>query len=159
MKLINKELNECTFNIYVKSCSLSGSFYLVYSLMLSRDTSYVRNRLFILISLASALIMPLVVFQNIRPVNIQFFGKFLSDVFITASPGKCPHSNRVLALSDSFSYHPYNLFYRTIIFLVRLFADLLNLLILIGRQRKAGCRIIEYHDFNTADSRQWDIFS
>src|ERR1035437_5117881 len=61
------------------------AFYIVYSLLLSRDTSYSRNRAFVLLSLLSALILPFITFQTIKPLNIQLFGKFLSEVFVTAS--------------------------------------------------------------------------
>ena len=69
----------------IKSAVYMTAFYIVYSLLLSRDTSYTRNRLFILVSLLSALILPLITLQSIRPWNIKFFGKILSDVFVTAS--------------------------------------------------------------------------
>ncbi|MDO9580488.1 MAG: hypothetical protein Q7J06_07970, partial [Bacteroidales bacterium] len=61
------------------------AFYLIYLLMLSRDTTYGRNRIFILLSIVSALIFPLLTFQTIKPMDIQFFGKFLSEVFISGT--------------------------------------------------------------------------
>ena len=68
----------------VKVAVYLTAFYLVYSIMLSRDTSYGRNRAFILLSLASAMILPFFTLQTIKPMDIQFFGKLLSEVFITA---------------------------------------------------------------------------
>ncbi|HZY25763.1 MAG TPA: hypothetical protein VFE71_08050, partial [Bacteroidales bacterium] len=69
------------------------ALYLLYSILLSRDTSYGRNRAFILLSLLASLILPLITIQTLKPWNIQFFGKILSDVFITSAvnPGKAPH--------------------------------------------------------------------
>ena len=61
------------------------AFYLVYPLLLSRDTTYSRNRFFILISFALSLILPLISLQTAKPLEIQFFGKFLSEVFISAT--------------------------------------------------------------------------
>jgi hypothetical protein len=74
------------FIYMVKVAVYMIAFYFVYSIMLSRDTSYGRNRAFILLSLAAALFFPLITLQTIKPLNIQFFGKFLSEVFITANP-------------------------------------------------------------------------
>ena len=66
-----------------KAALYLSAFYLIYSILLSRDTSYSRNRAFILISLASAMILPNFTLQNIRTFDIQFFGKYLTDVFVT----------------------------------------------------------------------------
>ncbi len=126
------------------------AFYIVYSLLLSRDTSYGRNRIFILLSLAFAMILPLFTLQTIKPMNIQFFGRFLSEVFVTASGNG---SEKIS--SGSLAIGPLQLVYSIYIigvtvFVIKLFADLLNLLFLILRQKNSGCRIIRFHGFNTA---------
>ena len=77
------------FCVYMLKAALYlSAFYLIYSLLLSRDTSYSRNRVFILLSLACAMILPCFALQNIRLLDFQFFGKYLSDVLITASSGR-----------------------------------------------------------------------
>jgi TonB family protein len=126
------------------------AFYLVYSLLLSRDTYYGRNRAFILLSFILALILPSVNFHTLKPMGIQFFGRFLSDVFITAS-GNGSESNS----SESFAAVSLHLIYSVyilgvIVFSVKLLADLLNLLFLIVRQKNIGSRIIRFHGFNTS---------
>jgi TonB family protein len=126
------------------------AFYFVYSIMLSRDTSYRRNRAFILLSLASSLLLPLIVFQTIKPLNIQFFGKFLSEVFITANSD----GTKVLKSGSSGGsllqtiYSIYNI--GVIAFVIKLSIDLLNLLFLIIRHKNEGSRIIRFHGFNTS---------
>lgn len=70
------------------------AFYLVYLVMLSRDTSYGRNRAYILLSLAAGLILPLITIETIKPLNIQYFGKLLSEVFITAYSSETSLMNR-----------------------------------------------------------------
>ena len=134
----------------VKVAVYLSAFYLVYSLMLSRDTAYGRNRAFILISLVSAIIFPFITFQTVKPLDIQFFGKFLSEVFITASP----KGNGNLA-SDSSVPGPLQIIYTLYIigvvaFLVKLIIDLFNLFFLILRERSTGSKIIRFHGFNTA---------
>ena len=125
------------------------AFYLVYSLMLSRDTTYGRNRAFILLSLLMALVFPLITVQTIKPWNIQFFGKFLSEVFVTASAG----SAKTMSTAAS-SYGLLQVIYSVyiivaFIYIFKLIIDLINLVFLILRHRDAGSRIIRFHGFNT----------
>ena len=133
----------------IKSAVYMTAFYIVYSLMLSRDTSYTRNRLFIILSLLSALILPLITLQSIRPWNIKFFGKILSDVFVTASASSTKLS------SHDISYGLLNFIcsiYVIVvsIFIFKLIIDLLNLLFLILRHKDKGSRIIRFHGFSTS---------
>lgn len=134
----------------VKAAVYLIAFFLVYSIMLSRDTSYRRNRIFILLSLVSAMILPIFTLQTLRPMNIQFFGKLLSEVFITSTSGGSKSLNS-LALAGT----PLNVVYAiyvigVIVLVFKLLVDLLNLLFLIARQKSAGSRIIRFHGFNTA---------
>lgn len=126
------------------------ALYLLYSILLSRDTSYGRNRAFILLSLLASLILPLITLQTLKPWNIQFFGKILSEVFITAAvnPGKAPH--HIISLSGilQFIYLAYIIV--VIIFIFKLIIDVLNLLLLILRHRNEGSHIIRFHGFNTS---------
>jgi TonB family protein len=126
------------------------AFYIVYSLLLSRDTSYRRNRVFILLSLLSALILPFITFQTIKPLNIQLFGKFLSEVFVTASA----NTTKTLSTGTTATgilqtiYSIYIIV--AFIFIFKLLIDLINLLFLILRHRDQGSRIIRFHGFNTS---------
>ena len=126
------------------------AFYLVYSVFLSRDTSYIRNRIFIIMSFIIALLLPLIPFQTVKPLNIQFFGKFLSEVFITGTSNSNVNLN-----SAANSTGPLQLIYSiyligAIIFIIKLLTDLINLLFLILRRKSSGSRIIRFHGFNTA---------
>ncbi|HEX7492871.1 MAG TPA: M56 family metallopeptidase, partial [Bacteroidales bacterium] len=126
------------------------AFYFVYSIMLSRDTSYRRNRAFILLSLATSLLFPLIAFQTIKPLNIQFFGKFLAEVFITANSdgAKLLKSGSSGGSLLQTIYSIYNI--GVIVFVIKLSIDLLNLLFLIIRHKNEGSRIIRFHGFNTS---------
>jgi TonB family protein len=134
----------------VKSAVYMIAFYLVYSLLLSRDTTYGRNRIFILLSLLSSLILPLITLQTIKPWNIQFFGKFLSEVLITGSAGT---NKTVAAGSPSFGIFQtiYSIYVIVVsAFIFKLFVDLLNLFFLILRHKDEGSRIIRFHGFSTS---------
>ena len=126
------------------------AFYLVYSIMLSRDTSYGRNRIYILLSLLSALIFPLITLQTLKPWNIQFFGKILSEVFVTATANTNKALNHGMSLSGLLQmiYSIYIIV--AFIFISKLIIDLINLLFLIIRHRDEGSRIIRFHGFNTS---------
>jgi len=140
-----------TLFIYmVKTAAYMIAFYLVYSLMLSRDTSYVRNRVFILISLAASLILPLFTLHTLKPMNIQFFGKFLSDVFITAKSNGSETLASQTTIPELLQII-YTVYLGGVIVLtLKLFIDLLNLAFLIIRQKNVGSRIIRFHGFNTS---------
>jgi TonB family protein len=140
-----------TLFIYmVKVAVYLFAFYLVYSIMLSRDTSYSRNRIFILLSLGSALIFPLITLQTLKPLNIQFFGKFLSDVFVTATYNGTKVSNSVSS-GNGYLEMIYSIYIiGVIVFVVKLLIDLFNLMFLIIRQKDEGSRIIRFHGFNTS---------
>jgi len=126
------------------------AFYLVYSILLSRDTSYSRNRAFILISLLLALAFPLITLQTLKPWNIQLFGKLLSEVFITASSGQSKAANHGLSTAGLLQiiYSVYIIVALIIVF--KLVIDLINLLFLILRHRNEGSHIIRFHGFNTS---------
>jgi TonB family protein len=126
------------------------AFYLVYSIMLSRDTSYKRNRIFILFSLSLSFIFPLITLQTIKPLNIQFFGKLLSEVFITAnSDGTKTVTSGILNISLLQTI--YSIYITGIIvFSVKLIIDLVSLILLIVRNKDNGSRIINFQGLNTS---------
>jgi len=140
-----------TLFIYmVKVAAYLIAFYLVYSIMLSRDTAYSRNRAFILLSLTLSMIFPFITLQTLKPLGIQFFGKLLSDVFINAKSGSgqliSPGSKVAGLMQIVYSIYIIG----AIVLVLKLLTDLLNLLFLIARQKNEGSRIIRFHGFNTA---------
>jgi TonB family protein len=134
----------------IKAAVYLSAFYLVYAIMLSRDTMYGRNRAFIITSVIIAFILPFITIQTSQPVNISFFGKILSDVFvqgtanasILTTPGKPGIKTMEIICAV----------YKTgiIVFGAKLLIDLLNLLVLIARRKNRDSHIIFFHRFNTA---------
>lgn len=137
-----------TLLIYmIKVAAYTAAFYLVYTLVLSRDTSYGRNRAFILLSLTSALVFPLFTLKAFQPSDIPLFGKVLSEVLVTGTSGEIkaiPSAQNPFQLISSI--------YITgvILFSLKLFIDLGNLVLLVLRKRTPSTRIIRYHDFHTS---------
>jgi TonB family protein len=132
----------------MKSSLYIAALYIVYSAFLSRDTYYGRNRAFITISLIISLLIPLITFQTSRPLNIQIFGKLLSEVFIT--PGQASSGGNTEGISG-FMQKAYTIYITiALILTAKLLVDFLNLLFLIVRKKEKGSRIIRFHGFNTA---------
>jgi bla regulator protein blaR1 len=125
------------------------TFYLVYLIFLSRDTAYARNRVFILLSLISAFIFPHITLQALKPMGIQFFGKFLSEVVITsASLGT--GTLKSISTEDIFKLIYTIYIIGVIVFIFKLLIDLFNLLFLIVRKKSQGSHIIKFTGFHTA---------
>ena len=134
----------------VKTGLYLTAFYLVYFIFLSRDTSYGRNRAYIIIAGLLSLFMPLITLHTSRPLEIQYLGKMLNEVFITATADKSFQSG--IWFKDAGT--PELIFTIYIIgaalVVLKLIADLLNLLLLIVRHKKDDSRIIRFHSFNTS---------
>lgn len=134
----------------IKAALYLVAFYLVYVILLSRDTSYGRNRIFILLSVLLSMILPLITLHTSRPMDIQIFGKMLDEVFITAT------SEEISAFGSWFSAPNFvitiYIIYLTgaALLILKLLADLLNLVFLISRKKETGSRIIRFRSFNTA---------
>jgi len=65
----------------IKMAIYLAGFFIVYRLLLSRDTLYNRNRVYILCSLIASLILPLITIQTTRQLNLPVFGRVLSEIF------------------------------------------------------------------------------
>ncbi len=77
-----------TLLIYMVKVALCLSvLFMIYYLFLSRDTMYRRNRIFIVLALSLSLILPLIKIQTQQPIDLQVFGRDLSqmNIMVTAS--------------------------------------------------------------------------
>jgi TonB family protein len=139
-----------TLLIYIIKASIYlGAFYLVYSILLSKDTLYRRNRTFILLSVLAALALPFVTIYTSKPVNISFFGKTLSEVFIT---GNSSGVHGTISSTDWNDISIYLTIYvaGVIVFGCKLLFDLLELIILIADKKEMGSNIIRFQGLNTS---------
>jgi TonB family protein len=140
-----------TLIIYmVKAAFYLAGFFIVYRLFLSRDTMYSRNRTYILLSVISALILPLITIQTNKPLNIPVFGRVLSEIFVTGTGNSS--SSSISDVSNLAGYRWLSNIYLTglIFFGIKLIIDFLELAFLIGRKDKRGSHLIRFHGFNTA---------
>jgi TonB family protein len=126
------------------------AFYFIYFILLSRDTSYGRNRAFILLSMVSAMTLPCFELQSLKAPDLLFFGKYLSGVFITAASGGTEKVNSGLSGLSPLEIITLIYLTGTAILILKLAIDLSGILFLILRQKNKGNRIIRFNGFNTA---------
>jgi TonB family protein len=83
-------------------------------------------------------------------MNIQLFGRLLSEVFVSATSDNTARSGRI-GSSVNLLQIIYSVYISgAVILLLKLAADLLNLFVLIARKKDRGSRIIKFNGFNTS---------
>ncbi len=130
----------------VKVAIYMTAFYIIYSLLLKKDTAYARNRAFLLLSLVISIILPSLEINTGKPLNIQAFGKLLSEVLVTPDSVKTNTEKPEGTLNFVYSIYITG----AIIFLFKFLVDFTCLLFLIIMQKKGGGRIIRFQNFNAA---------
>jgi len=118
------------------------AFYLLYILLLSRDTMYSRNRFYILLSLMASLILPFVIIHTREPIDVRLFGIDLTGVVITASPETSDNRQGLLSMINIFLV--LNIIYLagTIILGLKLMIEIIQLLFLVFGKKKEGTNVI-----------------
>jgi TonB family protein len=134
----------------IKMAIYLAGFFIVYRLLLSRDTLYNRNRVYILCSLIASLILPLITIQTTRQLNLPVFGRLLSEIFISGTT-----SNNSSAVPDISSLSVFKWLFiiytaGLVFFGIKLILDFLELIHLITSQKTWGSKIIRFHGLNTA---------
>ena len=124
-------------------------FYLVYFMFLSRDTLYRRNRSVLLLSIALSLILPSLTLNIGESGRISYFGKVLSEVFVTAEGTAISDaSGRSETDISAILFRVYLAGF--CIFGIKLLIEIVNLLFLIIRKTLRENKVIEFDGFNTA---------
>jgi TonB family protein len=134
----------------IKAAVYLVGLYLVYRLLLSHDTLYERNRVFILLSVFSVMVLPMITIHTAKPLSIPQFGRVLSEILVT--PGT---ENSVDKSTISIALKGYR--WLSIIYLggvifcgIKFIVDLLELFVLIIRNSKKNNNVIRFHGLNTA---------
>jgi TonB family protein len=138
-----------TFLTYMLKSSLYlVVFYTVYNLLLSRDTAYTRNRIYLLLSVALAFILPLVSIHLPGDLNQKIFGRWLNEIII--SGGRVESGSKTTAIAPNLLQLANSLYIAgVIVLLIKYLADLGNLLFLIIRKGDNNSRIVRHHSFKT----------
>ncbi|HOB84193.1 MAG TPA: M56 family metallopeptidase [Bacteroidales bacterium] len=130
------------FLYLLKVATALAFFYIVYHFFLSRDTMYSRNRFFILLSLVSSLILPLITIKTRQPLDIQFFGKDLTGVVITGT-AENDESWRAILSSAGIMKIIFIIYLSGVILLsVKLMVEMSHLLLIVSRKKVNGNKVI-----------------
>jgi TonB family protein len=132
----------------VKSALCIAIFYIYYTSLLSRDTMYARNRVFILLSVFSAMVLPFITIETSRPVGEIFFGKTLSEVLISGNSSAAHTGN---GYSMDWTQLIIIIYISGIILSIfRVLFNLVKLYYLIKNKRVVDSNIIKFSGLNTA---------
>lgn len=127
-----------------------AGFYLIYSIFLSKDTLYGRNRVFIILSIVAAFLLPLFTLPVNVHTDLSYFGKNLSDIVVSANKNT---TGEISTSGESITKVPLIVriyFIGIIITALKLVADVINLAILIIRRRNKKNHIIVFNGFKTS---------
>ena len=109
-----------------------------------------RNRAFIILSVISAMILPLITIQTNRPLIFPVFGKVLSEILVSGNASGNLHSGSASESLPVFRWIFIIYISGVILFAVKLAVDLLELAFLINRQKKSDSNLIRFHSLNTS---------
>jgi len=131
------------FLLYLLKVAIAlAAFYLVYNLFLSKDTMYNRNRFYILLSIVSSLLLPLITIQTRQPLDIQFFGKDLTGVVINGVAENNETWRSILSSVDIIQIFFIIYLSGMILLAIRLIAEMSNLLLIVFRKKINGNKVI-----------------
>jgi TonB family protein len=130
------------FIYLVKAVLCLAALYIVYQLFLCRDTMYERNRLFILFSLLLSLFLPLISIETREPMNMQFFSKNLTDVYITGNINSSAVTGEQYFKADLGKIALYVYITGILILGLKLLSETFILLILIIKNKKTSSNVI-----------------
>lgn len=134
----------------VKSSVYLTGFYLVYFLFLSRDTTYRRNRIYLLFSLIISLILPLFKINTGNSGIVAYFGKALSEIVVpfqrTSYSSTPEHGSDADILNILFRIYIAGV----LLFTVKLVTDILRLFIMIQKHDNRGDKLIKFSGLETS---------
>jgi TonB family protein len=130
------------FIYLVKAVLCLAALYIVYQLFLCRDTMYERNRLFILFSLLLSLFLPLISIETREPMNMQFFSKNLTDVYITGNINSSAVTGEQYFKADLGKIALYVYITGILILGLKFLSETFILLILIIKNKKTASNVI-----------------
>lgn len=126
------------------------AFFVTYRFFLSRDTMYNRNRIFILVSVIAAFILPFISFDIRNSIDIQLFGKMLSEILISGNKGDPRMISQGFLNMNGFGLLATIYFAGVMISGLKLFIDILELIRLIGSREDKSGHIIYFQDLSSS---------
>jgi TonB family protein len=128
----------------IKTAVYLAGFYLIYFLFLSRDTLYARNRIFILASLLSSFILPLFTIRFSQNGAAAYFGRTLSEIIVSAT-GSSSTTDFMATGRSGATVTLFRIYIIGVaIFGIKLFADIIYILILTGKSQNRDGKLIRF---------------
>ena len=134
----------------VKTAFYLAGFYFIYFVFLSQDTKYLRNRVFIIVSVIGAYLLPFVTVNISEQSGLYYFGKTLSEVFVTADRTNVGIMDTPASNMNVFTILLKVYLTGVIILTIRLLTDLFNLFVLIVKNKKKNHHVVFFKGINTA---------
>lgn len=139
------------FLIFVfKSTLYTAVFYFAYSLFLSRDTLYGRNRSYLLFSVAASMLLPLVTIETGIYGPLPLFGKRLSEIIVSDSSGSIAGAEAAGGATGIMKMIAGIYLAGVVIAAIKFLADISELVILISCKKNPGSRTVSFRGPGTA---------
>lgn len=142
-------MNALLIYMFKVAVYLAG-LYLIYRLFLEKDTFHVRNRIFLLLSLIASFVLPLITIQTKNPIDLPLFGKVLSEIFVFPAEKGTSLTPSGTTGSGLLKWIAIVYLSGVMLFSIKLFSDIVSLLILIVKQKSKGSNIIIFNEINSA---------
>jgi len=134
----------------LKTAVYLAGFYLIYFLFLSRDTMYTRNRFFILLSIASSFLLPLFSIRLNENGGLAYIGRTLSEIIVTAT-SSAQGPDLITGSRSGAALIIFRIYITgVVIFGIKLIADILSLLILIGKEKNKHGNLIRFNGLKSS---------
>ncbi len=133
-----------------KTAIYMAGFYLIYRTLLSKDTMFIRNRFYIILTALAAFILPFVAFETENQIKIPIIGRIFSEILISGDSSVSPQTSDHTSLFYILKWISVIYLTGVVLLSLRLFFDLLELVRLIASKKKSNDNLIFFNNFNTA---------
>lgn len=134
----------------VKTAVYLAGFYLIYRTFLSKDTMFIRNRLFIILTALAAFLLPYVTFETVNQIKIPIIGRIFSEILITGDSSKYYGIQDITPFSAILRWISIVYLTGVVLLSCRLLFDLMELVRLIAANKHRTDNIIIFNNFNTS---------
>jgi TonB family protein len=134
----------------LKTAVYLAGFYLVFILFLRKDTRFSRNRAFLLIAVLASFGLPSIILKTGHLNSLFYLGKTLSEIIVTGDAGKLAGQSATVHSVDIQMLIVKIYFCGIIVLGLKLFSDLIILVLLIKRNKTDNNKVIYCNGFKTS---------
>ncbi len=134
----------------VKCAVYIAAFFMVYMIFLSRDTTYDRNRFFIITSVIVSFILPLISIETKAQSVFPGFSRILSEISITGNSQSSTELSHGIVNFNTLRWITVIYYSGLVISAIKLMFHIFELINLIVRRQGKGEKIIRLKDLGTS---------